>query len=53
MEENREAYSNIDSDTKYMLEVAANIKIPEKFKTVEGGKERYDMCKAFADMRLE
>lgn len=36
-----------------MLEIVANIKIPEKFKTVEDGKERYDMCKAFEDMRLE
>ncbi len=53
MEENREAYSKIDSNTKDMLEVIANIKIPEKFKTIEGGKERYDMCKAFEDMRQE
>lgn len=36
-----------------MLEIVANIKISEKFKTVEDGKERYDMCKAFEDMRLE
>lgn len=36
-----------------MLEVVANIKIPEKCKVMEAGKERYDMCKAFEDMRLE
>ena len=53
MEENSEAYSNIDSDTKDMLEVVANVKIPEKFKTIEDGEEKYDMCKAFEDMRLE
>ena len=53
MDENREAYSNIDSDTKDMLEVVANVKIPEKFKTIEDGKEKYDMCKAFEDMRQE
>lgn len=53
MEENREAYSRIDSETKEMLEIMANIRIPEKFKTAEGGEERYDMCKAFEDMRLE
>ena len=53
MEENREAYSSIDSETKDMLEAVANIRIPEKFKTIEEGKERYDMCKAFEDMRLE
>ncbi|MCM1263104.1 MAG: hypothetical protein NC313_10325 [Butyrivibrio sp.] len=53
MEENKEAYSNIDSETKDMLEVVANVKIPDKFKTEENGEERYDMCKAFEDMRLE
>ncbi|MCM1261661.1 MAG: Rpn family recombination-promoting nuclease/putative transposase [Butyrivibrio sp.] len=53
MEENKEAYSNIDSETKDMLEVVANIRISENFKTEENGKERYDMCKAFEDMRLE
>ncbi|MCM1050300.1 MAG: hypothetical protein NC433_17970, partial [Clostridiales bacterium] len=53
MEENKEAYSNIDIETKEMLEVVANIRIPEKFKSDENGEERYDMCKAFEDMRLE
>ncbi|MCM1262646.1 MAG: hypothetical protein NC313_07975 [Butyrivibrio sp.] len=53
MEENKEAYSNIDSETKDMLEVVANIKIPEKFKIDENGEEKYNMCKAFEDMRLE
>lgn len=42
MEENREAYSSIDSDTKNMLEVVANIKIPEKFKIMKDGKEIYN-----------
>lgn len=53
MEENKEAYENIDRETRDILEVVANIKIPEKFKTIEDGKERYDMCKAFEDMRQE
>lgn len=53
MEENRETYSRIDSDTRNMLEVVANIKIPEKCKVAETGEERYDMCKAFEDMRQE
>ena len=53
MEKNKEAYSKIDSDTKDMLAVVANVKIPEEFKIVEDGEERYDMCKAFEDMRLE
>ncbi|MCM1263987.1 MAG: hypothetical protein NC313_14845 [Butyrivibrio sp.] len=53
MEENKGAYSHIDSETRDMLEVVANVRIPEKFKTEEDGEERYDMCKAFEDMRLE
>ena len=53
MEQNKEADSKIDKDTKDMLEVVANVKIPEEFKTVEDGEERYNMCKAFEDMRLE
>lgn len=35
MEQDKEAYSKIDSDTKDMLDVVANVKIPERFKTVE------------------
>lgn len=53
MEENREAYSRIDSDTRSMLEVVANVKISEECRVMEEGEERYDMCKAFEDMRQE
>ena len=52
MEENREEYSNLDSDTREMLEVMANVKFPEGHKSMEG-EERYSMLKAFEDMRLE
>lgn len=53
MEENREAYSRIDSDTRDMLEVVANIRIPERCRVIEEGEERYNMCNAFEKMRLE
>jgi len=53
MEENREAYSRIDSETRDMLEAVANIKIPKNCSVVEEGKEKYDMCNAFEQMRLE
>ncbi len=57
MEENREAYSLIDRETKELLEVVADIKIPEKYCGTEreNGVERrrYNMCKAFEDYRLE
>lgn len=53
MENDREVYSRIDSETKDMIEAVVNIKIPETFQVREEGEERYDMCKAFEDMRLE
>ena len=53
MEENREIYSRLDGETREMMEVVANVKILEEYKVVENGEERYDMCQAFMDMRLE
>lgn len=53
MKENKEAYGRIDSETRDMLEVVANIRIPEECRVMETGEERYDMCNAFEQMRLE
>ncbi len=59
MEESREAYSGIDRETKELLEVVADVKIPEEYgEMAEGsadgaGGRRYNMCKAFEDYRLE
>lgn len=53
MKENKEAYGRIDSETRDMLEVVANIKIPEECRVMETGEERYNMCNAFEQMRLE
>ena len=53
IENNKEAYSSIDSETRELLDVMANVKIPKEDKTMENGKERYNMCKAFEDYRLE
>lgn len=53
VENNKEDYSRINSDTRELLEVVANIKIPEECKVTECGKERFNMCKAFEDMKLE
>ena len=53
IKKNKEAYSRIDSETRDILEVVANIKIPEECRVMETGKESYNMCKAFEDMRLE
>ena len=53
IEENREAYNNIDSRTREVLEVVAKVKIPEECKVVKNGETRFEMCKAFEDYRLE
>lgn len=53
MEKNREAYSRIDSETRDMLEVVAQVRIPERCHVAEDGEERYNMCNAFEDMRQE
>ena len=53
MEQNKEAYSRMDSDTRRLLEVVANIKIKEEEEAMENGEKKYNMCKAFVDMKLE
>ena len=53
MEENKEAYSSLDGDTREMLKVMVNVDISEEDKSMENGKKRYNMCKAFEDYRLE
>lgn len=57
--ENKEAYSNLDSDTRELLEVVAKVKIPKKYEiTGEGVKnmtkedQKFDYCKAWVDQRL-
>ena len=50
LEENRDAYSQIDSDTRELIEVVGKVRIGEEYETVE---KKYDMCKAFMDMKLE
>lgn len=54
MDENKAAYNNMDSDTRELLEVVANIKITREENCVmESGEKKYNMCKAFQDMKLE
>lgn len=53
MEQNKEAYSRIDSDTRELLEVVAKIRIKKEEEVMENGEKKYDMCKAFVDMKLE
>lgn len=53
IKENKEAYSNMDSETRKLLEVVANVKVDEKHITMENGKERYNMLKAFEDRKAE
>ena len=53
VEEHRETYLNMDSGTRELLEVMAGVKFSEEHKTTGDRKERYNMLKAFEDMRLE
>lgn len=53
IEENKEAYNNIDSDTREVLEVIAKVRIPDGYKVIKNGEPRFEMCKAFEDYRLE
>lgn len=53
MEENKEVYNNIDRETRELLEVVAKVKIPEEYKVMKDGTEKFEMCKAFEDYRLE
>lgn len=52
IEQNREAYSRLDNDTRKLLEVVAKVRIKEE-EVMESGEKRYDLCKAFVDMKLE
>lgn len=51
--ENWEAYSRLDSDTWELIEVVAKVRLGEEYEVMENGERRYDMCKAFMDMKLE
>ena len=53
MEENKEAYGRMDSDTRELLEAVAKVRIKEENLVMIDGEKKYDMCKAFADMKLE
>lgn len=53
MEEKRETYSNLDSDTEEMLKVMAGVDLSKEHEITENRKGRYNMIKAFEDYKLE
>lgn len=58
IEENRDHYRCMDSDTRELVEVVAGIKIPEEYEekgagAMENGVKRYNVCKAWEDQRLD
>lgn len=53
MQENKDAYSRMDGDTRELLEVVAKVRIGEEYGMMENGEKKYDMCKAFLDMKQE
>lgn len=53
LEEKRETYSRIDSDTRELIEVVGKVRIGEEYEVMENEERKYDMCKAFLDMKQE
>ena len=53
MDENREAYSNMDSETREMIGVMTGEIFPDQHKTMGDGEERYNMKSAFDDIKAE
>lgn len=53
LEENREAYSRIDSETRELIGAVGKVQLEEEYSVLENGERKYDMCKAFMDMKLE
>ena len=53
MEESKEDYINMDSDTRELIEVMTGKKHLNQYKSMENGEERYNMLKAFEDMKAE
>lgn len=51
IEADKERYSRIDSDTRELLEVIAKVRIKEEI--IVNEEKKYDLCKAFVDMKLE
>lgn len=59
IEQNREFYNRMDSDTRELIEVVAGVNISEEYamlekgaETMETGEKRYKVCKAWEDHRL-
>lgn len=54
LEERRETYSHIDSETRELIEVVGKVRIGEEYESMnDNGEKEYNMCKAFLDMKLE
>lgn len=53
LEENRDIYSRIDSETRELIGVVGKVQLGEEYSILENGERKYDMCKAFMDMKLE
>lgn len=59
IEQNREFYNRMDSDTRELIEVVAGVKISDEYAMLEkgeadmeGGEKTYKVCKAWEDHRL-
>lgn len=53
LEENRDIYSKMDSDTRELIGVVGKVQLGKEYSILENDERKYDMCKAFMDMKLE
>ena len=52
LEENRDIYSRIDSETRELIETVGKVHLGKEYNVMENGEKKYDMCKAFVDKQL-
>ena len=50
---NKDIYNKIDSETRELIEAVGKVHLEKEDSILENGKRKYDMCKAFMDMKLE
>lgn len=53
LEENRNIYSRIDSETRELIGIVGKVQLGEEYSILKNGERKYDICKAFMDMELE
>lgn len=48
-----DTFDEFHSGLRQLLEVVAKVRVKEEYTVMENGEKKYDLCKAFVDMKLE